>query len=316
MAAVSLIAVRPTIGELGIDESWTKISPGALVGAGFHIVCCYLSTDPTKNWTRAYWEDCLAAGLGVVLNAETIAQMVLGNDAVQLAELFNAQADALGAPDSLPIIWSTDFDIPTSQMAQNRSYLAQAATVKRPSAPYGKAALLDYLGIPGWQSVAWSGSAISVHAELYQRVGHTVLIPGYPSNSYDEDVLLTTTPTLVHWAAGVIPPAVVTPPPVVTSNPPKTFPPIGALNMPAVPFTCQTDASGHVDVAIPLPAGTTRVVDASVDLLSVYAKTPAAWDSPASASPAVGNPGLKAGTGEVVVSGLPLHMYTGHAICA
>ncbi len=86
--------------------------------------------------------------------------------------------------------------------------------------------------------------------------------------------------------------------------------PFGETTMQAVPFSCTTDASGHYEIGIPLPAGCSKVVAGSLDLLSIYAGK--GWDTVATANPEVGG---KEAAG-LVVTGLPNHFYTGHAICA
>jgi hypothetical protein len=101
------------------------------------------------------------------------------------------------------------------------------------------------------------------------------------------------------------------------SSPPPSFgTPFGEDDMIAVPFSLTTNPDGRMDTAFALPPGTTKVVAVSLDILSYYNK--GAYD-PAMDSfgwPAVDNPQLAPGFGEIVVAGLPNHYYTGHAICA
>ncbi len=105
----------------------------------------------------------------------------------------------------------------------------------------------------------------------------------------------------------------------VPSAPTTTGPPIGGTDMPAVPFEGTLDSSGHTEIQVTLPPNTSVIVDASCDLLSVYATNPPSWDLALPylrAVPAVGRPGQPAGTQDVVVVGPPDHFFTGHAICA
>ena len=83
-----------------------------------------------------------------------------------------------------------------------------------------------------------------------------------------------------------------------------------------VDFECTTDASGHSDIIVPLPAGTRKIVGGSIDLKSVYGLPADTWDQAAAVNPAVGNPNLPAGHAEAVVTGAPGHYYTGHLVCA
>ncbi len=145
-------------------------------------------------------------------------------------------------------------------------------------------------GYPG--SVGWA---------LYPgSIGHQVNDYG----SYDYSIILD------GWIPGR-PVSSAPPPPVIE-------PPFGETTMQAVPFSTTLDVSGHTDLAIPLPAGCSKVIAVSLDLRSVYGANPPAWDPAENviAEPAVGNPNLPAAYGEVYLKGAPGHYYTGHAIVA
>jgi GH25 family lysozyme M1 (1,4-beta-N-acetylmuramidase) len=109
--------------------------------------------------------------------------------------------------------------------------------------------------------------------------------------------------------------------PPTPARPGRSYPSIpfevGGQPMAVVPVELTTDPSGHYCAAVDLPPGCTRVVDVSLDMMSVYAGN--GWD-PADkvfAHPAVGNPHLDhTKQGEFYVVGPPNHFYTGNVTCA
>jgi len=183
---------------------------------------------------------------------------------------------------------------------------------------YGPASLLQQHPTLGWQWVAsyetteptiphvmWQFTNGQYHSNPYGPIN-------FPGIGYCDGSVFHGTDA--QLAALVCPPGAPAPTPSPTPTPPPPtgtpFPLTGDPTTMIVPFRCTTDASGHTEVGIPLPAGCTQVVSASVQLMSVYhdGKT---WDSLAVAQPTVGST-----TNDVVVYGLPNHTYTGFALCS
>lgn len=201
------VAATPIVGSLGIDEAWTKVDPETLVANDFHCVGCYLSADPSKNWTAAIRQAYLDAGLGVMPNVEFGASFMLSPaNAGPQGRQMNDLASQLGFKESTWLVLSADFDATPGQYPIIKEYLDVFASQGRPCTVYGKAALLDYIGKPGWQSMSWSYGVISAWAYLLQRYGHTRLLPGYSANSYDEDVLLQKASAIpfFEWGKNII----------------------------------------------------------------------------------------------------------------
>jgi hypothetical protein len=116
--------------------------------------------------------------------------------------------------------------------------------------------------------------------------------------TYDESVVLD------GWKPGR---AVAAPPPSSS-----TGTPFGEDTMQAVPFSLTTNAAGKMDIGIPLPPGTSKVIAVSVDVKAAEAAPAGVWDDLVVGQPAVNG----TNAGEIVVYGAPNHFYTGHAICA
>ena len=87
------------------------------------------------------------------------------------AQTANAKADALGAPASVAVFYTVDWD---AQPSQVEPYVRGVLSVTgRPVGLYGSARIVDWatsLGIAyRWQTKAWSLGVISPNAHLYQR---------------------------------------------------------------------------------------------------------------------------------------------------
>lgn len=159
-------------------------TPAQLKAAGIHFVCRYLSTPGNpKNLTKTEATALHKAGISIVLVFETTANRALSGKTAgeEDARSAHRQAQALGAPASIPIYFAVDFDATTTQQAAINNYFRGAADV------LGK----DRVGIYGgfypvsrtiaagvctyaWQAYAWSGGQWHVgnHIEQYQNGAH------------------------------------------------------------------------------------------------------------------------------------------------
>ena len=205
------------------DYAWTVPPPQAIRAAGYVGVLRYLSHDPGKDLTPAELAALHAAGLSVGIVWETTADRALsGLDGGRAdgAEA-NTRADALGWPAGRPVFLAVDFGATPDQLPAVLDYL-RGAHCGRPVGVYGSAAVVDAAagsGLAGfcWQTEAWSGTTVSPHANVYQRVTPTLTIPGVPAGSWDEDVALT-----ADWGGwdGSVTAAASTPPVILPNIPP------------------------------------------------------------------------------------------------
>jgi hypothetical protein len=143
---------------------------------GYQGCSCYLSHQPGKNSTWDEIQAFRADGLIVAFNFEDGgAQALNGYDqGVQDGEFATAEAAALGYPAGCVIFFSVDFDM-TDQAAAVCAYFDGIRTVIGQYKPgvYGGIATLDAVcggghADAGWQSMAWSGGALSKYAAMYQ----------------------------------------------------------------------------------------------------------------------------------------------------
>ncbi len=177
---------------LVIDEAWSKTPPGQL--GAYHGAFVYISRDASKCASDTYVAALHAAGKGVGFVFEDAAGRWRGGNAAGRADgLFaNTWADAHGVPAGLPLYAAVDQDVVTAaDFATALAYIQGFGSVKRSGRGYGEYDLIERLAAAGidhgWQACAWSGSRISSHAAVYQRLTHTApTVPG----SYDEDIVL------------------------------------------------------------------------------------------------------------------------------
>jgi len=162
----------------GADYAFTHPDTSSLKSAGIGFVCRYLSTDPSKNLTATELSALHGAGISVVLNWETTAQMALRGYQGGLADgrTARAQAQALGAPASVPIYYSVDFDATLAQISTVLDYLhgvADAEGSKDLVGVYGGydtvAATLAAGFRYAWQTFAWSGNPTKWHGSASIR---------------------------------------------------------------------------------------------------------------------------------------------------
>lgn len=164
----------------GCDWAWGVV-PGrerelarALRAQGFRFVVRYLSSDPTKNLTRAEVAAYRAEGMDIVTVWEDAADAVLGGAAAgrYAAVTAKAQLALLGAPAHAPVYFAMDFQVTPDQIAQADAYLDATAFVltEELNGVYGsytavtQAKHVHYK----WQTVAWSAGQWSPSDEIRQ----------------------------------------------------------------------------------------------------------------------------------------------------
>lgn len=187
---------------VGLDFSFTKPAPAAIVQAGYRFVIGYVSplqaTGPNpKDLTAAELAAYIAVGLQVGLVYESGASRALGGSVAGREDgaTARARATAIGYPRECVIWWAVDFDATPAMIPTLRAYGEgfAAGWGGAEHGPYGSAAVIDALA-PSfrrrWQTAAWSGGRLSVHADVYQRNTHHHPIPaGVPAVAVDENVL-------------------------------------------------------------------------------------------------------------------------------
>jgi len=169
---------------LAIDRSWDRTPLATFAAKGCVGVMGYLSFDPSKNWTKALVDECHAAGMWVGLNWEGTGgwdEFAGGASAGRRAgQAASNQADALGAPSSVPIFVSADYDVQPWQHVVIAQWLDAFKTASgHPVGIYGEADLIDVMldtghAVVAWQTNAygWSGGRISAKASLVQFYGN------------------------------------------------------------------------------------------------------------------------------------------------
>lgn len=162
----------------GVDYSDARPDPDQLYAAGKRFVVRYLAYKPN---TKVLGPDELATlqrrGFGVVLNWEQgSGDMLYGYDrGVAHAKEALTQANALGAPSSIPIYFSCDVDTVSSAQRQAAGdYLNGCASIlgRNRVGVYGEFEVIEALvptyAVYGWQTYAWSHGAVSEKAHLLQ----------------------------------------------------------------------------------------------------------------------------------------------------
>lgn len=169
------------------DYSSGPIDPAALKADDVEVVFRYVSTPGNpKNITRAEYETLTAAGILVLLVYETTATWMLGGYAAGLAAARSAraQATAVGYPTTFPIWYADDFDDSAAQISTILDTLhgcSDAEGTKARVQLYAEYEAVEAAYAAGytlpWQTRAWSGTARSTHAVLYQT-GQTAICGG------------------------------------------------------------------------------------------------------------------------------------------
>jgi hypothetical protein len=183
---------------LAADYSFAHPKPAAFKLAGYDAVLRYLSHTSDKNLTHPEAKALRHAGLSVGLVWETTADRALaGNPAGDQDRIdAEAMAAALGYPKTCVIFYAVDSDV--SPDAVNGYFADVAKGATHPVGVYGSLRVCEGMRDAGhvtylWQTEAWSGTDVSKHAHIYQRVKATKDLP----KGCDEDVLLKPLPL---WA--------------------------------------------------------------------------------------------------------------------
>lgn len=174
---ISLIARQASVYASGIDFAWRSISARRARNLGARFAASYLSTDRSKNWTRALLSNYHAAGLGTVCVWETSATRALSRYAGGRSDARAAlrQERALGVPTAKPVYFAVDFNENSHQAAAVASYFRGVDSVlgATRAGGYGSyytvrrlfnAGLIRF----GWQTSAWSGGRWDRRAQLQQ----------------------------------------------------------------------------------------------------------------------------------------------------
>lgn len=177
--------------RLAIDYSYARPDPKAVKAAGYRGVMRYLSPNPAKNISRAEAKALHDAGLWIGLVWERSANRASAGHAagVEDARAANQQADGLGVPDSVTIIYAVDYD---ANPADVKAYFDGAkAASKRPVGIYGGYRVIEAITADAyWQTVAWSGGKVSKKANWFQRTTHSHSIKGSKASDWDENLLI------------------------------------------------------------------------------------------------------------------------------
>lgn len=189
--------------QLSIDYAWARPKPAAVHAAGYVAVWRYLSTDASKNLSKAEAAELHAASLGIGCVWETTAQRALGGAAAGAADgaASAAQAVAVGLPHGCPLLVNIgDFAASSGEVGTIHAYYFawREATSPWQTGGYGTRYLIDSLYARGARGLFWQnamddagvkGSTVSSHAGLYQRIAHTrPLIAGMKASDYDENI--------------------------------------------------------------------------------------------------------------------------------
>lgn len=144
--------------------------------AGLDFVGRYLVPESyAKALTAAEARIIHEAGLAILLCWETTAAAIRQGAARGAADGAWARqiAQSMGVPAGTIIFFAADYDAPVSDYADIKAYLANAQLALGPyrAGLYGQYSLVDAIGGPAWQCVAWSGGLWSEAAQWRQRLG-------------------------------------------------------------------------------------------------------------------------------------------------
>lgn len=196
-----------------VDYSVARPAPLTILANGYLGAMRYLGTD-SRCLTQPELIALHTAGLAVGLIWETSADRAASGyqGGKYDAQTANGLADALGAPEWLPIFMAVDFEPTAAQLNGSVSdyFRVAQSESRRPVRPYGSYAVQEHLcgalGLfpCGWQCVAWSYGQRSRFACLYQRLGYVL-----GNTSDHNDVLMDPQQFLwsTKWGAPSIPAA-------------------------------------------------------------------------------------------------------------
>lgn len=188
----------------GVDYAWQHPDPAALQRAGKRFAARYLSTDTSKNLTRAEADALAAHGISSVVVWETTAQRAAAGRSAGIADAERAEAQARGAgmPPTRPIYFAVDYDAAPSAVVAYFQGVASVLGLAR-TGVYGGyrvvAYLLDHkLAAWAWQTAAWSGGKWDPRLNI--RQGNFVTIGAVQC---DADTALTS--DYGQWTPGKTP---------------------------------------------------------------------------------------------------------------
>lgn len=196
--------------ELLIDYAWQHPNPSAIKAGGYVGVLRYFSHDPSKDLTATEVAGLHKVGLGVAAVWETTSTEATAGFSAGAADATEAEARTAGMkyPLSVPIFYAVDEDVDPAKVLPY--FKGIASKHKHPVGVYGskrvvEAVMTAGLAAYGWQTEAWSGTAISAKAHLYQRVKATHSIAG-AAGGWDEDAMLHPVPLWRATAPVVVKP--------------------------------------------------------------------------------------------------------------
>lgn len=163
----------------GVDFSWGRPSPAALVAAGKRFVVRYApyAGDGGKGATRAELAGYRAAGLDVVLVFESTRARALAGFAAGVVDagVVGSALALLGAPADLPCYFGVDWAATAAEQPTIDNYLRGVASVigLERTGVYGSFAVCTRTRASGtavwfWQTYAWSAGQVASFAHLYQ----------------------------------------------------------------------------------------------------------------------------------------------------
>jgi hypothetical protein len=186
------------VTTLAADYSFAHPEPTAFKVAGYDVVLRYLSHTSDKNLTHPEAKALRHAGLSVGLVWETTADRALAGNPAGDQDRIDAEemAAELGYPKTCVMFYAVDTDVSPDAVDEYFADIAKGAT--HPVGVYGSLRVCEGMRASGhvtylWQTEAWSGTDVSKHAHIYQRVRATKNLP----KGCDEDVLLKPLPL---WA--------------------------------------------------------------------------------------------------------------------
>ena|GEM_PF-2007241 len=158
----------------GVDYAWTHPSPAALKAAGIAFVMRYLSTDASKNLTRAEANALAEENIwcGVVWES-TANRAGAGKAAGQAdAKTALAQATAAGMPAGHPVYLAVDYDADPATVVPYFQGAASVLGLDR-TGVYGGYKVVKYLldhelVTFAWQTAAWSAGKWDARAHIRQ----------------------------------------------------------------------------------------------------------------------------------------------------
>lgn len=160
--------------QLGVDYPWSKPTPAALRAAGVTFALRYLSTDQSKNLTRAEADQLAAQGIWSGVVWETTAGRALAGYTAGAADAKEAlkQATACGMPSGRPIYFAVDTDTTWSQVQAYFQGVRSVLPLQQVGV-YGGIRIVQGAADSGlvawfWQTLAWSGGRWDPRAHIRQ----------------------------------------------------------------------------------------------------------------------------------------------------